>query len=460
MTYVTRRKVGEQPLWQHGKPLLGRLDVELTERCDNDCVHCCICLPEDDAEAERREMSTAEVEALLTEAAALGALSVRFTGGEPLLRDDFEALYLFARRLGLKVMLFTNARGVTPHIADLLARVPPLELVEVSVYGMSAKTYEAATRRRGSYAEFRRGVELLIDRGVRFVVKGALLPGLAGEVAEFEAWAATLPAMDKPPGYSMFFDLRGRRECGGSAAEPPASGAPSATGEEPAAPAAGPPSPEPLAPCDVERRNETIRRVRLSPADGVAFLTRDRERYVKGMREFCTKFMRPPGDVLFSCGAGHGACVDAYGAVQACLPLRAPETTVSLRGEPGGGGEGGPDGEPSGPGGEPSGPGGGSDAAPAAFDAARLRYALTEAFPRLRETRATNLEYLRRCAVCFLKGLCEQCPAKSWAESGTLDTPVEYLCEVAHEQARDLGLLEPGECAWEIDYWKARVERI
>ena len=99
---------------------------------------------------------------------------------EPLLREDFAELYLFARRLGLKVMLFTNARGVTPRLADLLALAPPRELVEVSVYGMSAKTYEAATRRRGSYEEFRRGVELLLDRAVRFVVKGALLPGLAG----------------------------------------------------------------------------------------------------------------------------------------------------------------------------------------------------------------------------------------------------------------------------------------
>ena len=36
------------------KPLasrLGRLDIELTERCDNDCVHCCINLPVGDAAA-------------------------------------------------------------------------------------------------------------------------------------------------------------------------------------------------------------------------------------------------------------------------------------------------------------------------------------------------------------------------------------------------------------------------
>jgi len=72
-----------------------------------------------------------------------------------------------------------------------------------------------------------------------------------------------------------------------------------------------------------------------------------------------------------------------------------------------------------------------------------------ENFSQLKEMRATNPEYLQRCGVCFLKGLCEQCPAKSWAENGTLDTPVEYLCEVAHAQARWLGWSRGDEHAWE-----------
>jgi hypothetical protein len=57
---------------------------------------------------------------------------------------------------------------------------------------------------------------------------------------------------------------------------------------------------------------------------------------------------------------------------------------------------------------------------------------------------------------CFLKGLCEQCPAKSWAEHGTLDTPVEYLCDVAHAQAHWLGWLEENEHGWEVMNWKKR----
>jgi radical SAM protein with 4Fe4S-binding SPASM domain len=383
--YVQKVRTDQGGLWPKRKPLLGHLDIELTERCNNDCIHCCINLPLDDRAARQREMTTDEVKGILTEAATLGCLSVRFTGGEPLLREDFEELYRFARRQGIRVLLFTNARLVTPQLVDLFARVPPGELVEVTVYGMKPESYEAVSRAPGSYAEFRRGIDLLFDRRVPFVVKGALLPPNRGEMDEFEAWAATIPGMDRPPGYSMFFDLRGRR--------------------------------------DSAVKNRQIAGLRLSPEDGSAILSRHREAYFKEMRQFCSKFMRPSRERVFACGAGHGICVDAYGRAQACLMLRHPDTAYDLK-------------------------------------AGSLRDAVTSFFPRLREMRATNPDYLARCARCFLKGLCEQCPAKSWAEHGTLDTPVEYLCRVAHAQARVLGLLRDGEQSWEVSDGRSRKERL
>jgi radical SAM protein with 4Fe4S-binding SPASM domain len=367
------------------KPLasrLGQLDIELTERCDNDCIHCCINLPAGDAAARAREMPTAQVKVILRQAADLGCMQVRFTGGEPLLRSDFEELYLFARRLGMKVLIFTNARHVTPALADLLVRIPPLVTMEVTVYGMHAESYEAVTRAPGSFAQFRRGVDLLLEGRIPFVVKSALLPQNRAELDEFETWAATIPWMNKAPGYSMFFDLRNRR--------------------------------------DDPEKNPLIESLRLTPEDGVAVLTRDAARYRKGMVEFGSKFMRPPGDVLFGCGAGCGLSVDAYGRAQPCMGVRAPELTVDLAGK-------------------------------------TLAEALDH-FSTLREMRATNPEYLRRCARCFLKGLCEQCPAKSWAEHGTYDTPVDYLCDVAHAQGRWLGWLSDGEKGWEVAEWRQRVE--
>ena len=144
---------------------------------------------------------------------------------------------------------------------------------------------------------------------------------------------------------------------------------------------------------------------------------------LRAKREFCSRFMGAQGARLFPCGAGQGAAVDAYGRLQPCLTLRAPELTYDLL-------------------------------------HGSLAEALRDFFPKVRAMEATNPAYLERCARCFLKGLCEQCPAKSWAEHGTLDTPVEYWCEIAHEEARQLGLLAPGEKAWLVHDAAARVARL
>lgn len=383
--YVSKQSITKSCLWKNNAPLLGMLDIELTERCNNNCIHCCINLPPNDLVAKEKELAAGEIKNMLREAVSLGCLSVRFTGGEPLLREDFEELYVFGRKSGLKIRIFTNATLITSHVAELFSRIPPLQKIEVTVYGMKKSSYEAVTRTPGSFDAFQRGVDLLLKKEIPFVVKGALLPANKDEINEFEMWAATIPWMDKPPSYAMFFDLRCRR--------------------------------------DDAKKNQVIRGLRLSPEERLRMITEQKDKHVKGMKEFCSKFMRPSGDILFSCGAGYrGGCVDAYGNFQPCMMVRHQDCIYDLR-------------------------------------KGSLKDALTNFFPGVRETKATNPEYLVRCAKCFLKGLCEQCPAKSWMEHGTLDTPVEYLCEIAHAEARLLGLVREGERAWEAEEWRKRVQK-
>jgi MoaA/NifB/PqqE/SkfB family radical SAM enzyme len=376
--------ISHAPLWKGEGPLASHLDIELTERCNNACIHCGINKPAADRQSRARELDTCAWKDILSQAAGLGVMTVRFTGGEPLLRADFPEIYLFARRLGLKVMLFTNARLITPQTAAMLADVPPLEDVEVSVYGMSRESYEAVTGVDGSFAEFRSGVECLLDRKIGFIVKGALLPPNRNEMAEFAAWAADNAHMDGPPTYAMFFDLRARR--------------------------------------DSAARNGRIRRLRISPEEGLKVLARDPDLYVKEMASFFEQYSSPPGDRLFTCGIGPG-CVDAYGMFQPCLSLRDPGLALDLRN-------------------------------------CALKETVASGSARLREMKATNVSYLRRCACCFLGGFCEQCPAKSWSEHGTLDTPVEYCCRVAHAQARFLGLVGEKERAWEVRDSAERIQNL
>lgn len=383
--YVRRLAADRNPLWRTRQPTLSRLDVELTERCPNRCPHCYINRPAEDEEAAPREMTAGRVKEILTEAASLGCLSVRLTGGEPLLRPDFEEIYLFARRLGLKVKLFTNGVLLTERLAGLFARVPPLEKIEIGIYGLTAESYGPAAGGAGTYDAAWRGVKLLLERGVPFVVKGAYLPSNRGEVARFDAWAAALPGAEGQPALSILFGLRSRR--------------------------------------DSESRNEEIRRLRPPAAEAVRVITRHPEAYRRDTSLFLERFAGPPGPGLFRCGAGRGsACVDAYGRAQPCLLLRAPEFVRDL---------------------------GGTD----------LRGALAE-YSALSVRAAADTDYLARCARCFLADLCDMCPAQSWTEHGTLDRPVDYLCDVTHGLGRFLGLLREGERTWEVADGAPRVAAV
>ncbi|MEW6670482.1 MAG: radical SAM protein [Thermodesulfobacteriota bacterium] len=382
--YVSRIESSRVPLWLNKRPLLTHLDMEITERCNLNCIHCYINQPAGDEAGRKKELATAAIKAILKDAADLGCLSIRFTGGEPLLREDFEELYIAARKLGMKVILFTNATLLTPRITALFTEIPPLAPIEITLYGMKKKSYETVTRTPGSFEAAWRGIDLVIARKLPFAVKSALLPPCLDEIGEFESWAAGVPTLSDAPSPVLLFNLRGRR--------------------------------------DSARKNAAIRKLRLPPEKAVAILARDETAYIANTLAFCSRFTAPPDAGLFRCGAGKGGgAVSADGFFQPCLLLRHPDTLYDLK-------------------------------------TGSFNEALTRFFPEARKIKAAHPDYLKRCAHCFLKGLCEQCPARSWMEHGTLDTPVDYLCEFAHAQARRLGLLKENEDAWAVPNWKVRIK--
>ncbi len=59
--HVRRVPSGRARLWASRTPVLTRLDIELTERCDNDCVHCSVNRPAGDRDARAREWPASAV---------------------------------------------------------------------------------------------------------------------------------------------------------------------------------------------------------------------------------------------------------------------------------------------------------------------------------------------------------------------------------------------------------------
>jgi radical SAM protein with 4Fe4S-binding SPASM domain len=106
----------------------------------------------------------------MDELASMGSLWLVITGGEPLLRQDFEEIYLHAKRKGFLITLFTNGTLLDKKIVDLLATYPPF-VVEISLYGATKDTHNAVTGIKGSYEKCIEGIERIVNAKIKLKLK-------------------------------------------------------------------------------------------------------------------------------------------------------------------------------------------------------------------------------------------------------------------------------------------------
>lgn len=152
-------------LWKDARQPLS-VTFELTPRCNFRCVHCYLGTHRD----EVQELSTQEVKNILDQLSDIGLLFVTFTGGECMMRRDFSELYLYAKRLGFMVCIFTNGFSFTDGIFELFQAYPPF-FIDVSIYGASAETYRIITGVRNGFRMVMDNLNKMKKLGLAFGIK-------------------------------------------------------------------------------------------------------------------------------------------------------------------------------------------------------------------------------------------------------------------------------------------------
>jgi cyclic pyranopterin phosphate synthase len=165
--------------------------VSLTDRCNFDCVYC-----HNEGLGDTRgpmepaddEMSTDDVVRFLEVAAEFDVDSVKFTGGEPMLREDLEEI---VRRTpdSMETSLTTNGTFL-PERADALADAG-LERVNVSQDALSPEAFAEVTKST-AYEDVLEGVDAALDAGlapvklnmVVFEQTAGYVPEMVDHVAE------------------------------------------------------------------------------------------------------------------------------------------------------------------------------------------------------------------------------------------------------------------------------------
>ena len=132
---------------------------ELTLNCNARCIHC----GSSAGVVRKNELSTDEALCLIEDLRALGCESITFSGGEPLLRRDWEILGRAVTKAGMRLEMITNGLAVE-LLADRIARIG-FFAVTFSIDG-DAEVHDLLRRVPKGLSRLLEGARALKKRGV------------------------------------------------------------------------------------------------------------------------------------------------------------------------------------------------------------------------------------------------------------------------------------------------------
>ncbi len=172
--------------------------LELTYRCNLNCIHC-YCNGSQDRE---KELTTNQWKKNIDLLHKEGYFFLTFSGGEPLLRSDFFELYRYAKKKGFSVKIFTNAHLVDKKLIKRFISLPP-EIIEITFHGVTARTYESITQVPGSFHAAERAIIRLAENKINFSIKTSLMKQNSRELSKISAFDNRLKKLWKRA-YSYF----------------------------------------------------------------------------------------------------------------------------------------------------------------------------------------------------------------------------------------------------------------
>ncbi len=144
----------------YGRKVTG-LRIALTPRCNLSCTYC----HHEGEIAPRQEISKEMAVCIARAAAELGVRSIKFTGGEPLMRDDLEEI-ISSMPENIDISLTTNGILLEKRAKSLAEA--GLDRVNISLDSLNPETYGKITGcREGDLQKVIEGIDAALEAGLR-----------------------------------------------------------------------------------------------------------------------------------------------------------------------------------------------------------------------------------------------------------------------------------------------------
>ena len=164
----------------HENGLFYSFHIDLTNRCNEKCIHCYHPFDEYDYSTE---LTFDEIKELIDTAYDSGVFSVVLSGGEALLRNDFFDIVDYISEKGLLITLFTNGVLLTEENVSLLSNYR-INVVSISIYGDTADIHDPITTVNGSFDKTLNGIEQLKKYNIAFDLKCVVMRENASRIKQ------------------------------------------------------------------------------------------------------------------------------------------------------------------------------------------------------------------------------------------------------------------------------------
>lgn len=158
------------------------LRISLTDRCN---LRCFYCMPEEGIELMEKPsiMTLEEIVDIAKKFVDLGVDTIRLTGGEPLVRKNFDFLARELIKLGVTLKLTTNGILIDKYL-DLFEEIG-LRKINVSLDTLD-KAKAAFITKRDYYDRIMTNIDAAIDRGIHVKLNIVLIKDVNdGEIIDF-----------------------------------------------------------------------------------------------------------------------------------------------------------------------------------------------------------------------------------------------------------------------------------
>ncbi|MFQ6065287.1 MAG: radical SAM protein [Candidatus Bathyarchaeia archaeon] len=146
-----------------------RMDLALTFRCQNNCVHCYAGGPHDTP-----ELTTDQWKEVIDRVYKIGVFLLTFTGGEPTLREDLPELLHYAQKKGIVTGLITNGRRLSDKEYVRKLEDAGLDFVQITLESHDPTIHDAITGVEGSWKETVEGIKNVIPTQIYITTNATL----------------------------------------------------------------------------------------------------------------------------------------------------------------------------------------------------------------------------------------------------------------------------------------------